>query len=146
MELSTKRKGFITEEKIKLWFFERGWSVSVPLGDDDRYDFIVDFNGKLLRMQSKTANLKRTKGCLNICTSSCHSNNTSNYRKQYSKDEIDFFCTLNPETGKIYLIPVEECGNEFNLRLIPSKNNNIKNVHFAENYEGEKMIERILNN
>ena len=56
-----KRKGILTEEEIKLWFLKQGLSVSVPVGDDDRYDFIVDFDGKLVKMQSKTSNLTRTK-------------------------------------------------------------------------------------
>ena len=44
-ELSVKRKGILTEEELKLWFLKQGFSVSVPIGDDDRYDFIVDFDG-----------------------------------------------------------------------------------------------------
>ena len=69
-ELTVKRKGILTEESLKLWFLQQGFSVSVPIGDDDRYDFIVDFDGKLIKMQSKTSNLTRTVDCLNFATAS----------------------------------------------------------------------------
>ena len=58
---------------------------------------------------------------------------------------IDYFCTIHPTENQIYIVPVEECGNECNLRLIPHKNNQKANVKMAEDYEGDKMIERILN-
>lgn len=144
-ELTVKRKGILTEEYLKLWFLKKGFSVSVPIGDDDRYDFIVDFDGQLIRMQSKTGNLTRRENCLNFATASIKYNSKGSTRTQYSKQEIDYFCTFNPETLQVYIVPVEECHNEFNLRLVPPKNNNYYNCHMAIDYEGEKMIERILN-
>lgn len=143
-ELTVKRKGILTEEYLKFWFLEKGYSVSVPIGDDDRYDFIVDFDGKLIKMQSKTGNLTRHEGCLNFATASIKYNSKGSTRTQYTKKEIDYFCTLHPDTKQVYIIPVEECGNEFNLRLIPPKNNSYSNCHMAVDYEGDKMIERIL--
>lgn len=143
-ELTVKRKGILTEEYLKLWFLEKGYSVSVPVGDDDRYDFIVDFDGKLIKMQSKTGNLTRHEGCLNFATASIKYNSKGSTRTQYTKKEIDYFCTLHPETKQVYIVPVEECGNEFNLRLIPPKNNSYNSCHMAVDYEGDKMIERIL--
>lgn len=143
-ELSVKRKGIITEESLKLWFLKRGFSISVPIGDDDRYDFIVDFNGKLVKMQSKTSNLTRKEGYLNFKTCSERYNSQGNTRIKYSKQEIDYFCTIHPETGQVYIVPVEECGNEFYLRLIPMIRNDDR-IHKAEDYEGEKFIERIIN-
>ena len=143
-DFTVKRKGIITEESLKLWFLKKGFSVSVPIGDDDRYDFIVDFNGKLIRMQSKTSNLTRTENCLNFMTASINYNSKGSHRTQYTSEEIDYFCTIHPETEQVYIVPVEICGNECNLRFAPPKNNNFKGVKMAEDYEGEKMIERIL--
>lgn len=144
-ELTVKRKGILTEETLKLWFLKQGYSVSVPIGDDDRYDFIVDFNGKLIKMQSKTSNLTRTVNCLNFATASIRYNSSGSNRIKYNSNEIDYFCTIHPETNQVYIVPVGICGNECNLRLIPPKNNNFKGVKMAVDFEGEKMIERILN-
>lgn len=144
-ELTVKRRGILTEEYLKLWFLQQGYSVSVPIGDDDRYDFIVDFDGKLVKMQSKTGNLTRHEGCLNFASASIKYNSKGSQRVHYTKKDIDYFCTIHPETNQVYIIPVEECGNEFNLRLIPPKNNSYANCHMAENYEGEKKIMEIIN-
>ena len=143
-KISVKRKGILTEETLKLWFLKKGFSVSVPIGDDDRYDFIVDFEGKLVRMQSKTSNLTRTANHLNFATASINYNSKGSHRNQYTSKEIDYFCTIHPETEQVYIVPVEICGNECDLRLAPPKNNNFKGVKMAKDYEGEKMIERIL--
>ena len=144
-ELNSKQKGIITEEELKLWFLKQGFSVSVPIGDNSRYDFIVDFNGKLVKMQSKTSNLTRTIDCLNFACASVRYNSNGSNRTQYTKDDIDYFCTIHPENHQVYIVPVEICGNECNLRFIPPKNNQIKGIKMATEYEGEKMIERILN-
>jgi hypothetical protein len=143
-ELTVKRKGILTEEELKLWFLRQGYSVSVPVGDDDRYDFIVDFDGKLIKMQSKTSNLTRTNGCINFSCASTKYNSKGSHRTKYTADEIDYFCTLHPENHQVYIVPVTICGNECNLRLIPPKNNNYTNVKMAYDYEGEKMIKEIL--
>lgn len=144
-ELSVKRKGVLTDEEIKLWFLRKGFSVSVPIGDDDKYDFIVDIDGKLLRMQSKTGNTTRTNGCLNFSCASIKYNSTGTHRTQYTKNDIDYFCTLHPDSHQIYIVPVELCGNECNLRFTPASSNNQNGVKMAAEFEGDKMIERILN-
>lgn len=143
-ELSVKRKGILTEEEIKLWFLKQGYSVSVPIGDDDKYDFIVDFNGKLIRMQSKTGNLTSAIGCLSFASCSIKYNSTGSHRTQYKKQDIDYFCTMHPETKQVYIVPVEICGNNCRLRLVPPQNNRYTDVKMANDYEGEKMIIKIL--
>ena len=144
-ELNVKAIGVITEEELKLWFLKQGWTVSVPIGDNARYDFIVDFDGKLIRFQSKTSNITRVENCLNFACASIKYNSQGSNRTKYTKDEIDYFITLHPNTRQVYIVPVEECANECNLRFIPPKNNQTKGIKMATDYEGEKMIERILN-
>lgn len=144
-ELNTKAIGIITEEELKLWFLKQGWTINVPVGDNARYDFIIDFDGKLVRFQSKTSNLTRVENCLNFACASIKYNSNGSNRTKYTKNEIDYFITLHPETRQVYIVPVEICGNECNLRFIPPKSNNYKGVKMAKDYEGEKMIERILN-
>lgn len=135
---NVKRKGFVTDLKLQVWFFERGYSVSVPLGDNDKYDFILDTGEQLLRIQSKTCNLTRQQGYLSFSSSSVHSNRSKNTRIKYTKTDIDYFATMDLSTGKVYLVPVEECGNEVHLKL--SKDNLQKNSKFAEDYLVEKVL------
>ena len=122
---------------------KRGYTVCEPIGDNNRYDFIVEIKDNVfVRFQCKTANLARTKNCINFpCASQRHNETKGNYRAKYSKDEIDYFIVSN--NNHTYIVPVEECGLECNLRLIPTKNNQKTKVKMAEDYEGDKMLERI---
>lgn len=144
-ELNTKMIGVITEEELKLWFLKQGWTVNVPIGDNARYDFIVDFDGKLVRFQSKTSNTSRVANCLNFACASIKYNSQGSNRTKYTSNEIDYFITLHPQTKQVYIVPVDICGNECSLRFVPPQSNNYKGVKMASDYEGEKMIERIIN-
>ena len=143
MELTSKQKGIITEEIIKLWFLERNITISIPLGDNSRYDFIADINGKLIRFQCKTGNLTRVENCLNFACASIKYNSTGTKRVLYTDKDIDYFCTIHPETRQVYIVPVNICGNECNLRFLPPKNNNYNGVKMAEDYEAEKFLNKI---
>ena len=45
-----KQQGLTTELQCQLFFTELGYNVSIPLGEDCRYDMIVDFDGILCRI------------------------------------------------------------------------------------------------
>ena len=57
-------------------------------------------------------------------------------RKGY-QGEADYFGVYSPETGKVYLVPVEEAPvcSAGRLRLNPTKNNQQKGVKWAKDYE-----------
>ena len=54
--LNSKQKGNITEVECMLAFLKLGYNVLTPYGDCERYDFVVDINNKLYKIQAKTAN------------------------------------------------------------------------------------------
>ena len=105
--LDTKQKGNLNELQCITAFYELGYSVSIPYGDCDRYDFIVDINNKLYRVQAKSARLIDENGTIVFSCRSSRSNASGCYKRQYTADEIDFFATY--WQGKCYLVPVEEC-------------------------------------
>ena len=112
----TKIKGLTTELQCQLFFTQMGYNISVPLGEDCRYDFILDLNGILLRVQVKTCREEKNGIVFNV--KSVHLNSTKGtVSHSYTKNDIDVFATFYKE--KCYLIPVEECGvSEKNYYLI----------------------------
>lgn len=54
-----KKRGEWTELRFMASASEQGLSVSKPWGDSCRYDFIVEHNGKLLRIQVKSTTYRR---------------------------------------------------------------------------------------
>jgi len=143
MELSTKAKGNLTELQCITAFYQLGYQVSIPYGENSRYDFIADVNGKLIRVQVKTSSIKQeTKGAISFATASTRINSTKNITHRYTKDEIDYFATF--WDNKCYLIPVEEtAGREKTLRFIPPANGQIKGITFAKDYELEVQLAKI---
>ena len=51
--IKTKILGNTTEMECMLECLKLDIQVSIPFGEDSRYDFIMDYNGKLYRIQSK---------------------------------------------------------------------------------------------
>lgn len=131
-DLHPKQKGNLTELQCITAFYEAGYQVSLPYGENSRYDLIADINGHLLKVQVKTS---RTFDEYSFCFAcrSTKSKKSGITRKSYTKDEIDFFATFYQ--GKCYLVPVEECGVEKRLHLRDCKNNQTQNVSYAKDYE-----------
>ena len=140
MKKDTNLIGTITEFKCITYFLELGYTVSVPQ-NPDRYDFILDTKDKLLKIQVKTCNTTRHEGALNFSTSSSHISKSGVSHNSYKEDNIDYFCTYYD--NECYLIPVEECGSrEKNLRLVPPKNGQIKNICFAKDYIAKEVLNK----
>ena len=55
INLSSKQKGNLTELQSITAFYKLGYQVSIPYGENSRYDFIADINGKLIKVQCKTS-------------------------------------------------------------------------------------------
>lgn len=131
--LNTHFKGKITELLVAERFLSMGYQVSQPLVADSRYDFIVDINSKLYRIQVKTSQIGGDNEYIEFAASSSHTNTQGTIHKSYSQDEIDYFATIYD--GNCYLMPVDKCGaRKQRLRLKPTKNNQIVGINFAKDY------------
>lgn len=142
LELTTKQKGNITELECLLAFVKNGYKVSIPYGEDCRYDLVVDIHNHLCRIQCKTSHaLTNPEDGFKLKTQSVVITTHGTKQSKYSETEIDFFATMYE--GQCYLIPVAECGHEKTLRFRYPANGQKKGVSLAENYTLEKMVEHI---
>lgn len=142
MELTAKQKGNLTELQCLTAFYEQGCHVSIPYGENSRYDMIVDVNGKLIRVQVKTSSLKHNDS--NAIEFSCRSsyiNSTGVKNVRYNANEIDYFATY--WNDKCYLIPISECSTAKTIRFAPPKNGQKSGISFAKDYELSKQLEII---
>ena len=133
----TKIKGLTTELQCQLFFTSLGYNVSIPLGEDCRYDMIVDIEGMLLRIQVKHPS--ETDTGIVIQTKSNQTNGSINKSFTYNKEQIDYFATYY--NNQCYLIKVEECSSQKALAF-----NKVQSTqNYIKDYEAEKEISRILN-
>ena len=137
MELLSQKKGIITELQVATYLLKNGYNVSQPFSQDSKYDLIVDVNGKLLRLQVKTAR----KTSETAITFNCRST-TSNVRncknRRYSANDIDYFATY--WGNKAYLVPVTECSTQKSLHLSKTTR---KDWCYMEDYEARKVLENL---
>lgn len=136
--MNSKQKGNITELECMLAFIKHGYNVLTPYGDCERYDFVVDAKGKFIRIQSKTSKSDDNGASFKFSGKSCNRKDGKIVSHLYTNEEIDYFSTIFE--GKCYLIPVEECGSDKKLRILPAKNGQIRGISWAKDYELEEII------
>lgn len=135
-----KIKGLMNELSCQCYLTSLGYNVSVPLGEDCKYDMIADIDGMLIRIQVKSCTVHNNGIQLSLASTSLSS--TGAIKRSYSKNDIDFFATYY--NNKMYIIPIEECGNTTKtLSFEDSKYSN--NVCIIDDYLAELQIEKLKN-
>lgn len=138
--MNTQIQGAMTQQKCFLKCIEAGFIVSKPLFDNARYDFILDTDNKLLKIQIKTSRWKDEEHSAFIFNGySQHSTGAGNKRMKYTNKEIDFFMT--EKDGIFYLYPAPKDGFvEKSLRVLPTKSGQTANIDFAKDYIFQEVI------
>jgi hypothetical protein len=121
---------------VMLAFRESGYAMYVPFGENTRVDLIVDDGDRLLRVQCKTGRLRQGAVRFKVCSTYAHHAN----RRQPTRDyigEIDCFAVFCPDTGGVYLVPIEHLSVNTGaaLRVSAPRNNQSVRIRFAADYE-----------
>lgn len=137
--MHTKQVGDIAETAIILRALQRGWSVSKPVGENQRYDLIID-DGKVLRkVQCKSAKLKDK--IIRAAISRISRDGDGFVRQNYMANEIDAFAIYCPDLNECYLIDCKDLvvndgtlQGSINLRVEQSSGNCQHKTRFADSY------------
>ncbi|MDQ3918744.1 MAG: group I intron-associated PD-(D/E)XK endonuclease [Acidobacteriota bacterium] len=128
--MRTREKGNLTEAKILAALVAAGYLVSVPFGEGHKYDFIIDDSVNLRRVQCKTGRVKKA-----VLLFNSYSQSGNGATKQGYYGLADVFAVLNPESGEVYLVPVENFGTTgVTLRLMPTLSGQVQNINWAVDY------------
>jgi len=124
----TIKKGDLTEVTILKRFIELGYQISIPWSVDCRYDFIIDKDNKLSKIQVKSCH--RRNNSLVMSTSSV---TRSNAQISYV-GQIDYFATVHD--NKVYLIPISVVGNSksVNFQLRKEMIRNYSKIKVLDDY------------
>ena len=133
--MHTKQIGNISEAKVLARALELGYDVSLPFGEDCRYDMILDDRKELTRIQVKTGRL--ADGVIVFRT--CSQNSQGKQRakgKSYTAEEIDAFVVYCPELDKCFLVPVSiQLASQATLRVTEARNNQQEGIRLAKDFE-----------
>lgn len=131
MPATMKTKGELGQVMVMGDLLKRGYKVAIPLGEDWRYDLIVDKNKNLLKIQCKY--VEALNGIIKV---RCETHDGRNYYR-YKKEDLDYIAVYDKVTDKCYYIKNSylECGRaSMNLRLKDPKNNQKKKIFYAEQF------------
>lgn len=132
--MDSHRKGDLTEALVIAELKQREIPVSVPFGDNERYDAVIETpDGALLKTQIKTGWL--SDGVIEFHTTSQHTNSTGNVYKSYDGD-IDVFLVYCYETERVYWVRESAFNNSIHLRVEKPKQ-----VHDSINWAAEYELD-----
>lgn len=134
---NSKDIGDRTESKVLAALIEYGYNVSIPFGDNDKYDLIVDDNGSLYRIQCKTA-WKNKAETIRFNTHSQTTKDGEYYEHTYG-DAIDAFLVYYPTTDTLYWINETDATTQ-KMELRFDSRINHPSINWAESYEFDGVI------
>lgn len=95
-----------------------GYNVCVPIGDNCKYDALIEKEGVINRVQIKATNVRQTDNNKDVyrCGVSC-GNGKNNI---YTKKDIDFIAIVVLPESAWYFIPIEEIKSKM-VNLYPHR-------------------------
>jgi len=130
----TKSVGDASEAMMISVLVRMGFLVSIPFGENHRYDLVAEMDGLLKRIQVKTGRLRKGVVLFNCCSTHGHRGHPS---RPYTENEIDYYGVFCPELGSAYLVPVTAVRSTTvgSLRVRPTTNGQVKHLFWGSTYE-----------
>ncbi|MDD3296800.1 MAG: group I intron-associated PD-(D/E)XK endonuclease [Candidatus Omnitrophica bacterium] len=104
--MDTKLKADIAESAVVTELLKRGFNVLRPLGDRLPYDLGVDFQGRLIRLQVKSAWFNAKSKCYIADARRTKTNRRRMLRSRYTKGDFDFAVIYIADLNVFYIMPV----------------------------------------
>ena len=135
--MDKKQTGTINELLVISELMKYG-SVSKPIGDNDRYDCIFDYNGHLYKIQIKTACVQLN-GSFYIPFCNRRQSKSGNVRKPYTSTQVDYIACMYK--GEVMLVKVDDSiVGAMSFREQYPKNGIKSTVHLYSDYVIAKVI------
>ena len=128
-------KGNVAELKILAEIAGLGIPVMRPVTEHERYDLVIELQGRFLRLQCKSAPLYRDVICIRV--ESTRRGPDGFVRRAYTADEIEAIAAYCPSLDRCYLVPMRDLDHsrQVTLRISPTKNGQRACLNWAAEYE-----------
>lgn len=141
-----QKRGQAAEAIVKSELVSHGVSVLVPAYDNEPYDIVIEVEDDFYRIQIKTAFEATTDGAVRFRTRSTRIK-SSGYDREGYEGSVDFFAIYAPVCDETYLIPIEDASStQMTIRYEQSKNNNVKNINWHEDYRFDEVLPSLRSN
>ena len=134
--IDTKLKADIGESAVITELLKRGFNVLKPVGDRLPYDLAIDVNGKLIRIQIKSAWFYR--GAYKVDARMTKTNRRNRIRKYYHKNDFDFAIIYIQDLNIFYIMPQKifsSYRSEISLVETAKRQRKPKSAEYRENWD-----------
>jgi PD-(D/E)XK endonuclease len=128
----TKDKGDLGVAKAYCDLVEKGYLVLFPSTEHAPFDLMAYDESKFIRIQVKYRSA--VNGVLQVNLINWWADKNGSHGKLVDKGQVDVFCVYCPEMDKCYYFKAEDVNACVTLRLVTPKNNQSKNIRFADDY------------
>ena len=139
-ELNPSIIGQVTELKCQLYLVEQGYNVLLPMGNHQKYDLVIEHNGKFTKIQVKHSSEQDNGSSFLVRTRYDVRDVSKNQRIKkefYTSEDCDYFMT--EFNGNFYIFPVFGT-SETKLWL---KDVRLKTQKKASDYLAEKVLQEM---
>lgn len=136
---SPKDMGNKAEIVIISEFIKNGIAVSIPFGQNEPYDLLIETKQGFKSVQVKHASYRN--GC--VVSDIRHRVGFSKIKYASYQGKVDYIAVWCEELDKSYLLNIADCGERTYLRLRienPKNNSCVTKVKWAKDYEFEKAL------
>lgn len=110
--MNHKVKGEISEACILARLTKLGIPVSLPWGDNQRYDMIIEINGKLLKAQCKSSRIVG-----NYIEFNAYSTHPKTGKHTSYFGQVDVLLVYNDALDKVYLLYLDDLKDQLAIKL-----------------------------
>ncbi len=128
----TKNKGDLGVAKAYCDLVEKGYIVLFPATEHAPFDLVAYDGIRFVRIQVKYRRV--VNGVLQVNLINWWADKNGSHGKRVDKSQVDVLCVYSPEPDKCYYFRAEEINTSLTLRITAPKNNQSKNVKFADDY------------
>jgi hypothetical protein len=131
--MTTKQNGTVAVGAVLAQLVQQ-YPVLVPIGDNERYDLVIEKDGEFKRVQCKVGRYKN--GTIRFNAASTNLVKGKWVRNNY-KGQVEYFGVYCPTLKKVYLVPIQDVvvNNEASLRVDALARNRTKGILWAAGYE-----------
>lgn len=120
--MKPKEKGDLAAAHAISYFMTNGYEVCLPIGDKRPYDIVVEYGGRLQRVQIKYAGYYKGAGKFKAALRTMGGNQSFHTAKKYRDDDFDVLF-IYVENGRKFVIPWDELQNRNSIAIESSKFN-----------------------
>ena len=144
--LRSKEIGLLGELKLETIAAQHNINISKPIVDDYKYDLILEKDGVFRRIQVKSSqSFENNSITFTLTTSKLDVAKKTYTNSLYSINDFEYFFLYDVITDRGFLVKNDkEDRYRFSIRYTKAKNNQTKNINFADDYAAELIIDKIF--